>query len=52
MRIYLDEDILPTFEDSHLVFWERGIELGDYKESRKVSVDVPLSKVCKSRGKF
>jgi hypothetical protein len=47
MRIYLNEDIFPTFDDENLVFWERGIELGDYQESRKTSVDVPISKVCR-----
>jgi hypothetical protein len=46
MRIYLNEDIFPTFDDENLIFWERGIELGDYQESRKTSVDVPISKAC------
>ena len=46
MRVYLGEDLFPTFEDDKLVFKETGIELGDWKEHRKASVNVPLSTVC------
>ena len=47
MRIYLGEEIYPSFEPSNLVFFEKGIELGDWKEDRKVSVDVPISSVSR-----
>ena len=47
MRIYLDENVMPSFEDGKLVFLEKEIELGDWTESRKKTIDVPLSKVFK-----
>jgi len=45
MRIYLGEGILPSFENDQIVFFEKGIEFGDWKDNRKVSVDVPMSEV-------
>ena len=45
MRIYLDENVMPSFEDGKLVFLEKEIELGDWTESRKKTIDVPISKV-------
>src|SRR5277367_6072043 len=45
MRIYLGEGLFPSFEDDEMVFFENGIEFGDWKENRKVSVDVPMSEV-------
>ena len=50
LRIYLGEDLFPTFEEDKLVFKETGIELGDWKENRKASVNVPLSAVCTVSG--
>jgi hypothetical protein len=45
MNIYLGENVFPSFQNDLLVFNEKGITLGDWKEDRKVSVDVPLSDV-------
>ena len=45
MRIYLGEGLFPSFEDDQMVFFEKGIEFGDWNENRKVSVDVPMSEV-------
>jgi len=42
--------LFPTFEEDKLVFKETGIELGDWKENRKASVNVPLSTVCTVSG--
>lgn len=45
MRIYLDENVYPSLQDDKLVFFEKEIELGDWKEGRKKTVDVPMSNV-------
>src|SRR3982074_2777003 len=45
MRIYLGENIFPSFEDDKLVFSEREIEFGDWKDTRKTTVNVPISEV-------
>jgi hypothetical protein len=53
MRIYLGEGLFPSFEDDQMVFFEKGIEFGDWKENRKVSVDVPMSEVsCVSNNRL
>jgi hypothetical protein len=43
MRIYLGESAFPSPNDDKLVFWEQGIQLGDWKDNRKASINVPLS---------
>ena len=43
MRIYLGENLFPSPDDDKLVFWEQGIHLGDWKDNRKASINVPLS---------
>ena len=45
MRIYLGEGLYPSFENDQLVFFETAIEFGDWKDNRKLSVDVPMSEV-------
>jgi len=45
MRIYLAEVLYPTFNQDNLVLWEQGIELGDWKEDRKKTIEVPISEV-------
>ena len=45
MRIYLSENIFPSFDDDKLVFWEKGIEWGDWKDKRKATIEVPISEV-------
>jgi hypothetical protein len=47
MRIYLAEDRHPTFNQDNLVLWEEGIELGDWKEDRKKTIEVPISEVIR-----
>jgi hypothetical protein len=45
MRIYLGENIRPLFEEDSLVFEEHGIEFGDWTDTRKASIEVPISEV-------
>ena len=45
MRIYLGESIFPSFDDDNLVFAENEIEFGDWKDTRKTTVNVPISEV-------
>jgi hypothetical protein len=45
MRIYLGESIFPSFDDDNLVFSENEIEFGDWKDTRKTTVNVPMSEV-------
>ena len=45
MNIYLGESVFPSFENDQLVFKASEITLGDWKEDRKVSLDVPISDV-------
>jgi len=45
MNIYLGESLFPSFTNDLLVFKEKGITLGDWKEDRKVSLEVPISEV-------
>jgi hypothetical protein len=45
MRIYLGENVFPSLNDDKLVFSEEGIEFGDWKDSRKATINVPISEV-------
>lgn len=49
MRIYVGENIFPSFDDDKLVFSENEIEFGDWKDTRKTTVNVPISEVDDSR---
>jgi hypothetical protein len=49
MRIYLSENVFPSLTNDKLVFWEKGIELGDWKDTRKASINVPMSDVIAYR---
>lgn len=46
MRIYLSENIFPSFTDDKLVFSEKDIEFGNWNDNRKASVNVPISDVA------
>lgn len=45
MRIYLDEGPFATFDENKLVFLQKGLELGDWKDNRKLSLEIPISEV-------
>lgn len=57
MEIYLSEDMFPPKLDDpevqkQRVFDQENIKIGDWKEGRSVSVDVPLPEGVKNNGTF